>query len=460
MIGSMWLSEIAQATGGRFNGTDAAIDFVTTDSRKAESGALFVALKGERFDAHDFVSEVAGKGATAVVVERLLPVEIAQIVVADTLVALGQVAKLNRDRFKGPLVAVTGSSGKTSVKEMLAGMLRTGLDNAAAVLSTQGNLNNDIGVPLTLLNLNADHQFAVVELGASALGEIAYTANLASPQVAILNNAMPAHVEGFGSLANIVRAKAEIYEGLAGDGCGIVNLDDANASFWIDRLKEINRKALTFGLTQKADVRGGSLTAGSDGCFSFDLHYGEETLPVSLSVMGRHMVSNALAASAAWIALGLPLSGVKAGLEAYRGYKGRLQTHQINDSLLLIDDSYNANPASMRAAVEALMSVKGPHLLAIGDMAELGETQVEEHLKLGEVIACAGVDYLITCGELTGFTSQKAAEMGVETRHYANVEELIESLATESIPQGALLVKGSRSAGMDRLVDALIKMDS
>lgn len=459
MIGTLSLKDIATATGGRVIGSDCQISSVTTDSSKAGQNSVFVALKGERFDAHMFVPDVARTGASAAVVTRQLPVDIAQIIVPDTLKALGAIAKLVRNRFEYPVIAVTGSSGKTSVKEMLAAMLRSHLGKDEAVLATQGNFNNEIGAPLTLLRLDKAHRYAVVELGASAVGEIAYTTELTQPSVAILNNAMPAHVEGFGSLENIVRAKSEIYQGLSDGGVGIVNLDDPHAQFWIKRLQELDHRTITFGVSKEADLHGENLSLGSDGCYRFNLSYKDERLGVALSVMGRHMVLNALAAAAAWVALGLPLSAAKAGLEKYAGFKGRLQTHRLNSGMLLIDDSYNANPASMAAAIEVLVSLPGPHALAIGDMAELGESEREDHKKLGDLIAAAGISRLYTCGKLSKITSDQARASGIHTTHFASVGELIAALKLHPIEQKVLLAKGSRSAGMDHLVDALLEVD-
>lgn len=451
MIRNYQLTELAQACGATLVGTDCSISAITTDSRKAGAGSLFVTLKGERFDAHQFVPQVAQAGAAAALVSQRQSVELSQLLVQDRLAALGALGQFNRQNFTGKVVAVTGSAGKTTVKEMLAAML----SRVAPTLATQGNLNNEIGAPLTLLEINADHQYAVVELGASAVGEIRRTVALTQPDVAILNNAMEAHVEGFGSLARIVEAKSEIYEGLSSAGVGIVNLDDPAASYWMAKLAELNRDTLTFGTDPGADLCAEALVQRADGCFDFTLQLQGYGYRVSLNVMGRHMVLNALAAMAAWVALELPIEEAIAGLAAYRGFKGRLQVHSLSEKLQLIDDSYNANPGSMRAAVDVLTSLAGPHTLVLGAMAELGEADVELHRELGEYIAKAQVERLVATGELMRHAVEAAHKGGVDAHYCTDKNEIMTQL--QSVDAGAVLVKGSRSAAMDKVVAALIE---
>ncbi|NRP59933.1 UDP-N-acetylmuramoyl-tripeptide--D-alanyl-D-alanine ligase [Marinobacterium sp. xm-d-564] len=446
------LIELAAELNAELKGSDTKIERVITDSRKACSGDLFVALKGERFDAHAFVEQVSQQGASAAVVDHPLELPIAQLVVADTRIALGQLGALNRQQFSGQLVAVTGSAGKTSVKEMLAMMF----SSLAPTLATQGNLNNDIGAPLTLLELSPEHQFAVIELGASAVGEIDYTAALTQPNIAILNNAMEAHVEGFGSLESIVQAKSEIYDGLVESGVGIVNLDDPHAQVWTDKLDRLNKRWIGFGLNESAELSATNLRVNDHGCFGFTLTYQGNQYAVQLSVMGRHMVFNALAALAAWVASGQPIASAIKPLQNYTGFKGRLQVHSLKPSLALIDDSYNASPSAVKAAIDTLMTLDGEHLLVLGDMAELGADAEALHSEIGRYAKQQGVDRLMATGPLM---ANAVSAFGEGASHFASRDELITELTHNLPKEGALLVKGSRSAAMDRVVDALIEME-
>lgn len=424
-----------------------------TDTRKVESGDLFLALKGPRFDAHDYVGDASGKGAVAAVVDHGVDADVPQLVVADTLEALGKLGGYNRLAFQGLLFAVTGSSGKTTVKEMLATMLAT----RGATLATRGNLNNEIGVPLTLLEIEPEHQYAVIELGASGLGEIAYTTSLAKPRVAILTNAQGAHLEGFGSLENIVRAKSEIYEGLTEGGVGVVNLDDPHAAFWLKKLNELGRDAVTFGVDNPgADLNVANAKVGARGTWGGELHYRDESVAVSLAVMGRHNLANAAAAAAAWVSAGLPLNEAVSGLEAFRAVPGRLCPHSLPQGALLIDDSYNANPGAVKAAIDVLMDQPGPHTLLLGDMAELGDEAAELHAEVGRYAGEAGVERLLTSGSLSQQAAAAAAEQGSEAKHFARFEDLLLELEELDLTTGTLLAKGSRSAGMERAVKALM----
>lgn len=452
MIRDFTLAELAVATGAELIGPDGSISSITTDSRQVVPGALFVALMGERFDAHQFVPQVVAAGATAILVSTLQPVDIPQLLVPDTLKALGKLGEFNRQLFSGRTVAVTGSAGKTSVKEMLSGMLGA----LQPTLATRGNLNNEIGAPLTLLELDTSHRYAVIELGASAVGEIAYTVALTHPDVAILNNALPAHLEGFGSLENIVRAKAEIYQGLGETGVGVVNADSPHASFWFARLAELQRRAISFSLGGSADLAAHNLRPDSTGCFAFDLQLDGESYPVQLAVMGRHMVANALAALCAWYALELPIPAGIAALQQYRGFKGRLQVHQLGAGIRLIDDSYNANPASMRAAIDALKTLRGTTILVVGDMAELGADEEALHAQIGAYAAAHGVSSLYAVGPLM---AEAVDAFGIGADHFATHEDLIQALKRDVPANSAILVKGSRSAAMDRVVTALLEME-
>ena len=367
MLCDWTLTQLQQPLDGLECRGDANISGVSTDSRSLKSGDLFIALSGPNFDGNRFVAQAKAAGAVAAVVSELQPVELPQLLVADTRIALGKLARLHRQAFEGPLVAITGSSGKTSVKEMLARVF----EQRGPVLATRGNLNNDIGAPLTLLSLQSEHQYAVVELGASAGGEIAYTTALAQPDVAVLNNAGGAHLEGFGSLQGVVEAKGEIFDGLQDDGVAVVNLDDPNAGYWLDRLE--GRKLRTFSLSSPmADLFASHLETADDGCCRFVLNSHDGQVQVALQVMGRHMVANALAAAAAANAVGFELEQIRCGLEAYRGVAGRLAPQPGVGGSRIIDDSYNANPDSVKAAIRVLASLTRQTLVGAGQYGRAG----------------------------------------------------------------------------------------
>lgn len=447
MLKALRLSEVANALGARVVGADVAFAAVSTDSRKIEAGQLFVALVGPNFDGHNYLADVAAKGAVAALVQREVPgAELPQLLVADTRIALGQLGALNRAAFGGPLVAVTGSSGKTTVKEMLASMLST----LGPVLATRGNLNNDLGVPLTLLELAPEHRSAVIELGANHVGEIAYTVALARPQVAILNNAGNAHVGEFGGPEKIVEAKGEILEGLAAEGVAVLNLDQAAFATWRQRVGE--RRVLTFALNNaQADFHASAIEHDARGCPAFTLHSPAGEVRVQLNLLGLHNVANALAAAAAAHALNVPLVGIRQGLESLQPVKGRAVTRMATNGARLIDDTYNANPVAVCAAVDILAAFPGRTVLVLGDIGELGEWAEQGHRDVG-TYAAGKVDALYAVGPLM---RHAVAAFGAEGRHFADQASLIAALAAEQGPSTTLLIKGSRSAAMDKVVAAL-----
>ncbi len=447
MLKPLLLSEIAGALSGRLVGNDVGFSSVSTDSRAIQQGQLFIALTGPRFDGHDYLGEVAGKGAVAALVEREVPnVVLPQLVVRDTRMALGQLGALNRQAFTGKVAAVTGSSGKTSVKEMLASILRT----QGAVLATRGNLNNDLGVPLTLLELAPEHQGAVIELGANRVGEIAYTVSLTQPQVAIITNAGSAHVGEFGGPDKIVQAKGEILEGLGSGGTAVLNRDDKAFSIWQARSK--GDRVLSFSLGDaSADFRASELARDARGCVAFTLQGLAGTTRIQLNLLGAHNVSNALAAAAAAHALGVPLVGIVSGLENLQPVKGRAVAQLAPDGTRVIDDSYNANPASMCAAVDILAGFSGRTVLVLGDMGELGEWAERGHREVG-AYAAGKVDVLYAVGPLM---AHAVKAFGSQGRHFADQATLIEALRAEQGQNTTILIKGSRSAAMEKVVAAL-----
>ncbi|SEI73520.1 UDP-N-acetylmuramoyl-tripeptide--D-alanyl-D-alanine ligase [Azotobacter beijerinckii] len=447
MFEALHLNEIAGLLQGSLAGTDVAFDSVGTDSRAIRPGQLFVALVGPRFDGHAFLAEVAAKGAAAALVQRLVPdVGLPQLQVADTRLALGLLGGFNRQAYCGPLAAVTGSSGKTTVKEMLASILRT----RGPVLATRGNLNNELGVPLTLLELAPEHVGAVIELGASRIGEIAYTAGLARPQVAIITNAGTAHVGEFGGPERIVEAKGEILEGLSTDGIAVLNRDDQAFATWQQRAA--GRRVLSFALGDlSADFRARDIQPDARGCPAFTLLGPAGEARIQLNLLGRHNVANALAAAAAAHALGMPLVGIQSGLESLQPVKGRAVAQLAPNSVRVIDDSYNANPASMCAAIDILAGFSGRTVLVLGDMGELGAWAEEGHRQVG-AYAAGKVDALYAVGPLM---AHAVAVFGDKGRHFADQASLLEALRREQHLDTTILIKGSRSAAMDKIVSAL-----
>ena len=452
MLKALRLSELLAVLDARLVGADAAFTAVSTDSRKIEPGQLFIALTGPNFDGHDYLAAVAAKGAVAALVEREVSgVELPQLLVADARVALGQLGALNRQAYQGPLAAVTGSSGKTTVKEMLASILRAGL--GGPVLATRGNLNNDLGAPLTLLEPAPQHVAAVIELGANHVGEIAYTVGLTQPQVAIITNAGSAHVGEFGGPDKIIEAKGEILEGLSASGTAILNLDDKAFTVWQQR--NGNRGVLSFSLRNSAaDFYTSDLARDARGCVAFTLQSPAGSARIQLNLLGEHNVAYALAAAAAAHALNVPLVGIQAGLESLQPVKGRAVAQLATSGARVIDDTYNANPISMCAAVDILAGFSGRTVLVLGDMGELGEWAEQGHRDVG-AYAAGKVDTLYAVGPLM---AHAVAAFGPQGHHFADQASLIAAVLHESAGS-SILIKGSRSAAMEHVVAALCGKD-
>ncbi|WP_434766678.1 UDP-N-acetylmuramoyl-tripeptide--D-alanyl-D-alanine ligase [Pseudomonas triticicola] len=447
MLKALTLSELINALDAQLIGDDASFNGVSIDSRAIQPGQLFIALTGPRFDGHDYLNDVAGKGAVAALVEReVADSALPQLLVKDTRQALGQLGALNRAAFTQPVAAVTGSSGKTTVKEMLASILRT----RGPVLATRGNLNNDLGVPLTLIELAPEHTSAVIELGASRLGEIAYTVGLTKPHVAILNNAGTAHVGEFGGPEKIVEAKGEIIEGLAADGIAVLNLDDKAFGIW--KTRAAGRQVLTFALSNsEANFHASDLATDARGCPAFNLHTPEGSERVQLNLLGTHNVANALAAAAAAHALGVSLFGIATGLGAVQPVKGRTVAQLAKNGMRVIDDTYNANPTSMCAAVDILAGFSGRTVLVLGDIGELGDWAEQGHRDVGEY-ARGKVSALYAVGPNM---VHAVNAFGEQAQHFGTQAELIQALAAEQDTNTTILIKGSRSAAMENIVAAL-----
>lgn len=444
-MAELTLSQMAQAYGGTLMYPDCHFQSVSTDSRHIDEGQLFVALRGDRFDAHEFLPEVAARVSGMVVERPVKDINVPQWVVPDTTVALGHIAQINRKSFLGPVVAITGSSGKTTVKEMVA----TILGESGPVLATKGNLNNHIGVPLTLLGLSARHRCAVIEMGASAIGEIGYLCGLARPDVVLVNNVSPAHVAGFGSIENIAKAKGEIYQGVSAEGVAIINLDECYTEQW---RASTGARVLTFSMIDpQADFTAKSPAVGESGCYEFVLVTPVGEAAIRLGLSGEHNVANALAAAACAHAAGAELGVIAAGLNKLQQVPGRLNLEILSSGATLIDDSYNANPGSVKAAINTLMNFNGRRILVLGDMGELGDDEVQLHADVGGYAAGKGVDILLAVGPL-GLNA--VHEFGANGKHFDSKEQLSEYLIDEVRMESdtVVLVKGSRFMAMEDVV--------
>lgn len=446
-----------------WNGLDAYFSGVCTDSRTVREGDLFVALSGETIDGHKFVASAIEQGAVAAMIKAQtgddgLMSDKPLIRVDDTRLGLGRLAAAWRKRFAVPLVAVTGSNGKTTVKEMIASILRQEIetrrldDHSAAeyVLATEGNLNNDIGVPLMLLRMRAQHVFAAIEMGMNHRGEIAYLTHLAKPDVAVITNAGAAHIGGLGTVDAVAHAKGEIFTGLDRQGVAIINADDPYAPLWRKLAK--GRRVVDFGLSDKAQVsarfQSVSLTS------SVTLKFPDGIDRIVLKVPGEHNVRNALAAAAVAVGLGIDKAVIVEGLQKFSGVNGRMQKKNGCHHAILLDDSYNANPDSVRAALAVLSAASGKKILVLGDMGELGESAVDFHQSIGKEARKAGLDRLLTLGELSEYAAEA---FGDGAQHFKNIDELLKETEKLLAADVTLLVKGSRFMRMERVIHRLEK---
>lgn len=443
----MSLAQIALVTDGQLlNCSDPSLTIcnVSTDTRTVTNGALFLALLGERFDAHQFVAQAITNGAVVAVVSRpLADVAIPQILVADTRVALGQISAWVRKQLDLQIVAITGSCGKTTLKEMCA----TILQQTAPVLATQGNLNNEIGVPQTLLRLTPAERYAVVELGANHPGEIAWTTSLVKPDVAVINNVAAAHLAGFGSLRGVAVAKTEIFGGLSASGTAVINADSEFYDWWREILSV---RTVSFGLqNSKADFRAENVKQDEQGIASFTLCTPDGQIDIQLPIPGLHNVSNALAAAAVTTSLGLSLVQVKSGLANMQPVKGRFCVQKLSDDLTVIDDTYNASVQSVMAAIDTLSVMPGYRVFAFGDMGEMGADAVNLHRQIGEHARLRKLDAVLTVGDLSRHAADAASG-----QHFTDKESLCQALKTLMQQQRpmTILAKGARSARMEEVV--------
>lgn len=446
------VAEILHAT--LIGNADVEVENISTDTRKQANNGLFFALKGEKFDAHNYLPDALEQGCVAAVVEYQCDVAAPQLVVKDTRIALGQLAKWLKAEIHPRTVAITGSSGKTTVKEMTASILRQSAVDADEVLYTQGNFNNDIGVPLTLLRLTNQHKFAVIELGANHLGEIAYTTNLARPDVALVNNVAAAHLEGFGSIEGVARAKGEIYQGLASDGVAILNLDCHYLPLWQSNIN--GRKVRSFSTkNSQADYYASDIHMHETGA-RFELHSPQGQIEINLPYLGEHNISNALAATALTMSVDATLQHVKQGLEHQSQVKGRLFPIQPCENLLLLDDTYNANVDSLQSAINVLQKYSAFRILVVGDMAELGENTLACHQQVADFAKQAELDLILSCGEESSVIS--AVGCGHHFADNAALAAFLIPVIEEKIKNNqrvVVLAKGSRRMKMEEVIDSL-----
>jgi UDP-N-acetylmuramoyl-tripeptide--D-alanyl-D-alanine ligase len=462
------LSRIASWTHGRLRtgaerapgmpdtglpGTDMLIDAVSIDTRTLDArdgrAALFVALKGERFDGHDHVEAAHDAGARAALVSRAVDVDLPQIVVDDTERALGALAAAIQHARGARVIAITGSNGKTSVKTLALSIL----ERAGKAYANPGNRNNEIGLPLAVLDAPEDAQFAIYEMGAGKPGDIAYLTAIARPGIALVNNIAPAHLERMGSLLGVADTKAAIYDALPTGGVAVINADDAFAPYFAERAH--GRRLIRFGLEASADVTARELVLDADGS-RFVLATPQGEVPVMLALPGRHNVLNALAAASLALGAGAPLEAIRDGLAAARAVAGRLVTHRLDNGALLVDDSYNANPGSLNAAIDTLANTPGQRWLVLGDMRELGDDAQALHAEAGRRAKAAGITRLFTLGPLSAAASEA---FGAGAAHFDTHDALADAVRADLSADVRVLVKGSRGSAMDRVVRALLAQE-
>lgn len=444
------LSEIIRCSSGELAGENCRFDTVSTDTRTLERGALFVALQGPNFDGHEFVAAAAEKGAAAALVERQVPVDLPQVIVADPLAALSAYAREWRRQFNIPVVGVTGSNGKTTTKELIGAIL----SRLGPCLVTRGSLNNHIGVPLTLLKLDAAHRYAVIEMGANHPGEIAHLAGLAQPTIGIVTNAGAAHLEGFGSLQGVATSKGEMFLALPADGVAVINADDKYAEQW--REHRSCERTVSFGFEQPADFMAHKVQTGSDtGGFAirFELVTPAGTQPATLALAGLHNLRNALGAAAVAHAAGASIDEIVSGLAAMRAVAGRLEFKSAINGALVIDDSYNANPSSLKAGLDALRGFGATRWLVLGDMAELGDSADELHAEVGRYAKQAGIDRMLAIGARSRYAVEA---FGGGAQWFADVDALISEARSTLAPGVVVLIKGSRANRLERVSAALV----
>ncbi|NKB47504.1 MAG: UDP-N-acetylmuramoyl-tripeptide--D-alanyl-D-alanine ligase [Legionellales bacterium] len=446
----MKLTRLAPIVQGECLGGDASFTQISIDTRTLQPGDLYWAIRGEQFDGHEFVAQAKAQGAVgAVVSQSVTQADFPIIQVVDTVQALGDYAHHHRQQFSLPIIALTGSCGKTTTKTLIASILQ----QQGPALATPGNFNNAIGVPLTLLQLCAEHRYAVIELGANHMGEIAYTAGLVHPQVALITNIGPAHIEGFGSEQGVAQAKSEIYQSLSAAGIAVLNADEPYAKQWQMQLP--TSRVITFGVEQPANITAKCAAVDEVGCVTMTVTCFDTSFDVALPLPGRHNMYNALAAIAACVAIDIPLDVIKQGLQQVNSVKGRLQAHQHRSGARLIDDTYNANPRSVAAALHYMVDLPGTQkILVLGDFGELGEHTQQYHQQIGELARELAIDAVFTCGQHSQHSSQAFGENG---QHFDDQSTLSTALIKRLTAETVILFKGSRSSQMENVLNAVMQ---
>lgn len=443
----MRLEELISVTNGQLSGDSVEFSEVSIDTRTMNPGALYIAIIGERLDGHEYCAEAVQKGAVALVVEKQLNIDIPQLIVENTTHALGEIAKHHREQFQPLTLAVTGSCGKTTVKQMVASIMAT----QGKVLAPKGSFNNQIGLPLTLLKLDESYDYAVIELGANHQHEIRANGRIAQPVIAAITVVAPAHIEGFGSVAGVAEAKSEIYESLPKEGVAIAEVDSPYLAGWKKQFPHLHWR--TFGFTDNANVYATDCELNASGEYQFELHADGKNETVKLPLMGKHNVKNATAAACMALAASVPLHKIAEGLANMKNEGRRLIPNVLPNGGMVIDDSYNANPSSTKAAIDAIVSMPRKKILVLGDMAELGDEAAEYHKDVGHYAKQAGIDLLYAVGEFSeALINGFGASGGIQAK---NKTELVEKLKHEMSGNVVCLVKGSRSAGMEEIVSKL-----
>jgi UDP-N-acetylmuramoyl-tripeptide--D-alanyl-D-alanine ligase len=441
------LKQLQQVIQADLIGDDAVFSGISVNSRELAAGNLYIALVGNELDGHDFVREAEAKGAIAVVLSKPVKTKLPYLLVPDSVLALGQIATYWSSQFNLPFIAVTGSHGKTTVKDMIAAILVQACQSSQQVLANKGNFNNHIGLPLTLLRLNAQHKFAVLEMGMNHFGEIDYLCKVIAPDIGVITNACAVHLEGVGDLDGVARAKGELIKGIKKDGIVVLNADDNYFNYW--KTLTINQRVMSFSLHNTSDVFADQIKHDDDGS-SFVLHTPLDTALITLQITGEHNIKNALAAAAVCFGAGIDIAAIKAGLELMQSVKGRMQIKESKTGAKIIDDTYNAAPDSLKAAIDVLVKYAGTKILALGDMQELGKDEKQLHFAVGQYAKEAGVDYLFAIGDLTVETTKA---FGDNAHHFKAKSELINALKPHLKKGVTVLAKGSRSMEMETVVN-------
>lgn len=448
----MTLAELASLLGTTTDQPNITFSGVSKDTRDIAAGNLYIAIVGESLDGHHYVQDAYQKGATAALVSRKIDSAIPQIIVDDTIKALGTIAQNWRHGFDLPLIGLTGSNGKTTLKNMIASILRAACGgDATQVLATEGNYNNNIGLPLMLARLNQQQRYGVLEMGMNNFGEIAYLTNMTKPIVAAVNNAAEAHLQGLKDVAGVARAKGEIFQGLQKGGIAVLNKDDAFFDYWRDLVKD--HTIISFGLKNKADISASNIVSQNAKQQNLTIQTPKGNISVNLPLLGQHNVLNALAATACTLALNLDLDTIKTGLETVQAAPGRMNEHLLPNGVRIIDDTYNANPVSTNAAINTLSLFSGKKILVLGDMRELGPDALALHALTGERAQAAGIDRLFTLGELSAAAT---ASFGDKAQHFTDRDALVQALKPHLESGSTVLVKGSHSMQMEKVVAKLM----